>query len=45
VEIPCSSAHLGKSNAGLSFRYLKAVLLIAFGRYRANGESDSPSGQ
>lgn len=43
VEIPSSSTHPGKSNAGLSFRYLKVVLFIAFGRYRTNAENDSPS--
>lgn len=34
VEIPSSSTHSGKSNAGLALGYLKLVLLIAFGRYR-----------
>ncbi len=37
VEIPCSSAHSGRSNAGISFRYLKIVLLIVFGRSRPKG--------
>jgi dolichol-phosphate mannosyltransferase len=44
VEIPCSSTHSGKSNAGMSFRYLKIVLLIGFGRNRPRGaESKSRS--
>jgi glycosyltransferase involved in cell wall biosynthesis len=43
VEIPSSSTHPGKSNAGFAFRYMKTVLLIAFGRYRNNAENDSPS--
>jgi dolichol-phosphate mannosyltransferase len=34
VEIPCSSTHSGKSNAGIAFRYLKIVVLVGFGRNR-----------